>query len=315
MKPRWKAWHHMKPEEKPQPVILAVDDAPETLSLLTDILENAGMTALVAHSGKGAMSLLSHVSPDLILMDALMPGMDGFETCAALKQDGAFAHIPVIFMTGLSDTEHVVRGFSSGGVDYVTKPVDPEELTARIRVHLANSRMTQSARMALDISGTPLVAVRDDGEVIWITPQASDLFRKVLPDGEMFGTHWFDKVTPALARMVENKPGKVQLTEGLSTPIVASYVGETAPYEHLIRLNDGDVSRDMELLRRAFDLTRRESEVLLWVTQGKSNRDVAGILDCSPRTVNKHLEQIFNKLNVENRTAAAMLAVRILADG
>ena len=305
----------MKPDESPQPVILAVDDAPETLSLLTDILENAGMTALVAHSGKGALSLLSHVSPDLVLMDALMPGMDGFETCTALKQDRAYSHIPVIFMTGLSDTEHVVRGFASGGADYVTKPVDPDELTARIRVHLANSRMAQSARMALDISGTPLVAVREDGEVIWITPQASDLFRKVLPDGEMFGPLWFDKVAPSLARVAENRPGKAQLSDGLTAPIVASYVGETAPNEHLIRLSDGDVSRDMELLRRAFDLTKRESEVLLWVTQGKSNRDVAGILDCSPRTVNKHLEQIFNKLNVENRTAAAMHAVRILSDG
>src|SRR5690242_18648991 len=156
----------MSPESRASPIVLAVDDAPDTLLLLTDILEGAGMTALIARNGTTALSLLPQVRPDLILMDAVMPKMDGFETCRRIKKARDFAHIPVIFMTGLSDTEHVVKGFESGGVDYVTKPIVPDELLARIRVHLANSRLAQSARIALDISGTPLVALNSQGQVL-----------------------------------------------------------------------------------------------------------------------------------------------------
>lgn len=300
----------MRSETDRRPIVLAVDDAPDMLGLITEVLEGAGMTALVARSGTSALSLLGHVTPDLILMDAAMPHMDGFETCAAIKQDEAFAHIPLIFMTGFSDTEHVVKGFAAGGVDYITKPVNPDELVARIRAHLANSRMTQSARMALDISGTPLVAVDAQGEVIWITPQAASLFRKALPPGKSLQNMF----SQSFVRMMGQKDVKTDLGGDLITPIAATYIGETAPGEHLIRLNDGDSSRDLELLRSSLDLTKREAEVLLWITQGKSNRDVADILSCSPRTVNKHLEQIYTKLSVENRTAAAMLAVRVLMD-
>src|ERR1700743_1369596 len=97
--------------DSPRPVpILAVDDAPDTLSLLSDILENAGMTTLVVRSGANALSLLQQIKPDLILMDAVMPNMDGFETSKRIKKIRELAHVPIVFMTGLSDTEHVVKG-------------------------------------------------------------------------------------------------------------------------------------------------------------------------------------------------------------
>ena len=105
------------------------------------------MTVLVAREGEHALSIVEKVTPDVILMDAVMPGADGFETCRRLKQNRALAHVPVIFMTGLSDTEHIIEGLEAGGVDYVTKPIVPGELLARIRVHLANARMAQSARI------------------------------------------------------------------------------------------------------------------------------------------------------------------------
>ena len=79
--------------------------------------------------------------------------MDGFETCRRLKREAGLSNVPVIFMTGLAETEHIVRGLEAGGVDYVTKPIVIEEMLARIRVHLANARLTQSARAALDVSG------------------------------------------------------------------------------------------------------------------------------------------------------------------
>jgi DNA-binding NarL/FixJ family response regulator len=305
----------MASESTERPTILAVDDAPDTLSLLSDILENAGMTTLVVRSGASALSLIGQVKPDLILMDAVMPKMDGFETCRRIKKIREFAHIPIIFMTGLSDTEHVIKGFESGGVDYVAKPITPNELLARIRVHLANSRLTQSARIALDISGTPLAAVDTDGQVLWITPEASKLLANV-PAGVRPGEPpWKESVAPALARIIAERLDKTVLHDGPGGSLFASFIGEVGAAEYLIRFGDSHLAGDDEILRKNFDLTAREAEVLLWLAQGKSNRDVAAILACSPRTVNKHLEQIYHKLEVENRTAAAMLALRVLSRG
>jgi DNA-binding NarL/FixJ family response regulator len=295
-----------------RPTILAVDDAPETLSLLSDILENAGMTTLVVRSGASALSLIGQVKPDLILMDALMPKMDGFEACRRIKNIREFAHIPIIFMTGLSDTEHVVQGFDSGGVDYVGKPIVPDELLARIRVHLANSRLTQRARIALDISGTPLAAVDGQGRVQWITPEASKLLSKALEGIRPGEPHWQESIAPVLAKVIAQKRDKTALCGAANGALCASFIGESASDEYLIRFSEEGLAGDDEILRKAFDLTAREAEVLLWLAQGKSNRDVAAILVCSPRTVNKHLEQIYQKLQVENRTAAAMLTLRVL---
>jgi DNA-binding response OmpR family regulator len=139
-------------------IVLVVDDSPETLSLLTDAIEQAGMTVLVAREGEQALSIVEKVLPDIILMDALMPGTDGFETCRRLKRKKTLAYVPIIFMTGLSETQDIVKGLEAGGVDYVTKPIVPDELLARIRVHLANARLAHSARAALDASGRYLLA-------------------------------------------------------------------------------------------------------------------------------------------------------------
>src|ERR1700749_356729 len=148
-------------------IVLVVDDSPDTLSLLTDAIEEAGMTALVARQGDDALAIVEKVTPDVVLMDAVMPGTDGFETCRRLKQNKAFAHVPVIFMTGLTDTDHIIEGLEAGGVDYVTKPIVPGELLARIRVHLANARMAHSARAALDAFGRFLLAASHSGRVLW----------------------------------------------------------------------------------------------------------------------------------------------------
>src|SRR6266496_6045455 len=162
-------------EPKKRDVALVVDDSPETLRLLTDALDGAGMTVMVALDGAAAMRIVDQITPDIVLLDAVMPGIDGFETCRRLKRDAGLANVPVIFMTGLAETEHIVRGLEAGGVDYVTKPIVIEEMLARIRVHLANARLTQSARAALDVSGRYLLAVSRQGKIMWATPQAQKL--------------------------------------------------------------------------------------------------------------------------------------------
>src|SRR6266568_216994 len=162
-------------EPKKRDVALVVDDSPETLRLLTDALDSAGMTVMVALDGASAMRIIDQITPDIILLDAVMPGIDGFETCRRVKREAGLSNVPVIFMTGLADTEHIVRGLEAGGVDYVTKPIVIEEMLARIRVHLANARLTQSARAALDVSGRYLLAVNRQGRIMWVTPQAQRL--------------------------------------------------------------------------------------------------------------------------------------------
>jgi DNA-binding response OmpR family regulator len=301
--------------KKDRDLVLVVDDSPNTLRMLTDAIEEAGMTVLVAREGEHALSIVEKVTPDVILMDAVMPGADGFETCRRLKQNRALAHVPVIFMTGLSDTEHIIEGLEAGGVDYVTKPIVPGELLARIRVHLANARMAQSARTALDAFGRFLLAVDGTGTVLWCTPQAAKLLGTALSD---FDTdhyvvpprvrEWLDQCTTAPAA---SPPLPIEL-KSPTTKLQLVYVGQVGSEERLLRVMEGDSGSDQTLLKSRLMVTEREAEVLLWIARGKSNRDIAEILSLSPRTVNKHLEQIFTKLGVENRTSAAALAVRTL---
>jgi len=214
-------------------------------------------------------------------------------------------------MTGLAETEHIVSGLDAGGVDYVTKPIVIEEMLARIRVHLANARLTQSARAALDVSGRFLLAVSRQGKIVWATPQAQKLLSEnlavgsgdefVLPDTML---RWLEQAqngkagsrAQAMASFPENEQLRLQ------------YMGKLAPNEFLLRLakdSGGDTPAEFS---SELGLTAREGEVLSWLSKGKTNRDIAQILGLSPRTVDKHLEQIYAKLGVENRTAAAAIA-------
>jgi len=146
-----------------QNTILIVDDERDSLRLMSAALEAAGITVLIATSGAAAMNLLVHITPDLILMDAVMPAMDGFETTAAIKKNPHLAHIPIIFMTGLTESEHVVEAFEVGGVDYVRKPANIQELLARVRVHMAQGRAQHASVASLDATGRLMLATDAHG--------------------------------------------------------------------------------------------------------------------------------------------------------
>ena len=113
-------------------VVLIVDDVPDNLSVLHDALDESGYSVLVATSGEAALQRAAQALPDIVLLDAMMPGMDGFEVARRLKAQALTQHIPIIFMTGLTETEHLVAALEAGGVDYVTKPIKPKEVLARI---------------------------------------------------------------------------------------------------------------------------------------------------------------------------------------
>ncbi len=121
--------------------LLVVDDTPANLRVLLDTLPQHGFKVLVAKSGERALQQVKHARPDLILLDVIMPGLDGFETCRLLKADPELRETPIIFMTALSDTTDKVRGFEAGAVDYVTKPFQQEEVLARVTTHLTLRRL------------------------------------------------------------------------------------------------------------------------------------------------------------------------------
>lgn len=300
----------------PRTIVLVVDDSPATLGMLNDTLETAGFTVLVAQSAAAAMQLVERITPDVVLMDAVMPGMDGFEACRRLKQFKALASVPVIFMTGLADSQDVVRGIEAGGVDYVIKPVSPDEVIARIGVHLANARLTRSAHAALDVAGRFLLACNRAGQVLWATPQAAAM---LAPEGTLLAPGGTPTLPPDVCSWLadcEATAGQAAIPTMATkvnpgeTLIEVSCVGRIGPDELLLRLVRVDASGEKELLRQKLGLTTREAEVLLWLGRGKTNRDIAEILGLSPRTVNKHLELIYTKLGVENRAAATGIAVR-----
>jgi two-component system, sensor histidine kinase and response regulator len=139
--------------EKHEPAVLIVDDNPSNLELLYEVLDDAGFEVLVSQNGEGALKRAEHSHPDLLLLDVMMPGMDGFETCQRLKAHAATKDIPVIFMTALADTDDKVKGFEAGAVDYVTKPFQPVEVLMRIKTHLTLRDLQHELRQKnLDLS-------------------------------------------------------------------------------------------------------------------------------------------------------------------
>ncbi|QAZ41489.1 DNA-binding response regulator [Methylibium sp. Pch-M] len=303
-------------------VVLIVDDVPDNVSVLHDALDESGYTVLVATSGEAALERAAHARPDVVLLDALMPGMDGFEVARRLKRDAATAHIPIVFMTGLAETEHVEAAFEAGGVDYVTKPIRPREVIARIAAHVRGARQARQARSALDAFGHAVITVRaGDGRVLWQTPLARELLQALDATREA-GTRG-----PVLSETLLDwmqAQAVLAATEQAGYPIVLARDGRRVSFalheatgedEWLLVLTESNDRASIEGLAVAFRLTGREAEVLHWVAQGKTNRDIGDILGTSPRTVHKHLEHVFAKLGVETRTAAAAMALGKLKRG
>ncbi len=292
-------------------VVLIVDDVPENLSLLYDALDEAGYAVLVATNGESALQRARQSLPDVILLDAVMPGMDGFEVARHLKADPVTEPIPIIFMTGLTDAEHVVAAFSAGSSDYVTKPIRPSEVLARIAAHVQSARQTQQARSVLDAYGQACVSMRPtDGALLWQTPLARTLLHKYGGEDEhrlVARIHaWLQ------AALIKSHPPAQLEIRGDEGRMVCALHGRTDEGECLLVLHEESDVAITKVLVDSFKLTLREAEVLYWVIHGKTNRDIGDILGISHRTINKHMDNLFEKLGVETRTAAAALAMRRL---
>jgi DNA-binding response OmpR family regulator/DNA-binding CsgD family transcriptional regulator len=290
-------------------VVLIVDDVPDNLAVLHDALDESGYAVLVATDGESALKRAAQALPDIVLLDAVMPGMDGFEVARRLKAQPETAHIPIVFMTGLTETEHVVAAFAAGGVDYVTKPIRPKEALARIAVHMQGARQARQARNALDAFGHATMVVRAaDGRVVWQTPLARELRQAHFTRGEL-PEAVADWLCGEVARVASGLPPSPLTLLHSPRQLILDLHEETGDGEWLIVMRENSGQAVIDALIASFKLTLREAEVLYWVAKGKTNRDIGDILGSSPATVKKHLEHVYEKLGVETRTAAAGLAM------
>lgn len=285
------------------PKVLIVDDTPANLGVLIDALTEARYELLVAESGRSALAILEHTIPDLILLDVLMPGLDGYETCRQIKARPEWKNLPVIFMTALDESEQKVRAFAAGAVDYITKPAYPPEVLARVAAHLEIRSLQQNLedelamrvetedllRQSLDL-GIVLADAR--GQIAFATRLAESLLHKYYPA--------FDRRSLP--------PGFPAPTAGLTVRNFAE-AGRKDLVMYILQEEDSPPGPGALL---QLGLTAREAEVLYWIAQGKSNPDIATILSASVRTVHKHVENIFRKLGLETRNAAALTALEVL---
>ncbi len=298
------------------PTLLIVDDVPANLAILIDALAREHYRVLLAESGDRAIALAARIRPDLILLDVAMPGLDGFETCRRLKADSALRDIPVIFVTAHSEVADKVEGLAAGGVDYVTKPLEPAEVIARVGVHLELRRLRaelqaeitrrEEAERALrrSLDWAVLVAAMD-GEILFATQRATRLL------SEHFGHHEPAPLPPALHALLT--PASPTLAD-VATPAGRLRMRRFAePSDSdcaTLLLEDVGLAGVARLER--LGLTPREAEVLFWMAEGKSNPEISLILANTAGTVKKQVQSVLDKLGFENRLLAARRAREIL---
>jgi DNA-binding NarL/FixJ family response regulator len=315
------------PPAAPAANILVVDDVPANLSVLLDALHGAGHRVLVAESGESALQLLPNVVPDLVLLDVRLPGIDGFATCDRLKRDARWRDLPVIFLTSLDDPAEKVRAFAAGAVDYVTKPIEPAEVVARVGAHLRLRRLQaelaeKNAALADEVaerreaeerlrhSLDRAVLVADSaGRVTFATTLAEYLLQKYFPESGV------DTLPAALRPLLATaNAGDVRFESGGHTLVAQVFKSPTTGSQSCLLLSEAQPQPTPAAFLK-LGLTLREAEVFYWVSEGKSSPEIALLLALSSRTVEKHIGNIYAKLGVENRASAIRLALDALGSG
>ncbi|MGQ4647596.1 adenylate/guanylate cyclase domain-containing protein [Lyngbya aestuarii] len=289
--------------------ILIVDDNPTNLAVLFDFLTDSGFKVLVAQDGDSALQKAELANPDLILLDIMMPGIDGFETCRQLKAKTATKDIPVIFMTALSDTAHQLKGFSLGAVDYVTKPVQQEEVRARVTTHLK----LRNLQKKLEAQNRQLqLEIKEKEQAEQSLRQAEKKYRSIFenategifqatPDGK------YITANPSLARILGYSSPEELLNE-------ITNIGEQVYVEPMIR-------EDLVALMQRYDtLTEVESRVYrkdgstIWIAENIDTvRDEDGTLLYYEGTVAEITERRRYETDLRNaRKQTELLLLSIL---
>jgi CheY-like chemotaxis protein/DNA-binding CsgD family transcriptional regulator len=306
--------------------VLIVDDVPANVDVVLGFLNEAGYRVLVSDGGHRALEQLALTVPDIILLDLMMPGLDGIETCLRIKANQHWSQIPVIMMTAADELSKKLAAFAAGAVDFVTKPVQPEEVQARLQTHLQlrdlqksleqkNQELAEEVELRLDAEKQlessleqALAIVNPHGEVLFATGQARVLLNtffapgsdKKLPDELLSWLRGPDNRRPKV--VIHKKRGEIEVDH-----FAISKTGNVS----LLRIEHRNGDNGPKALL-ALGVTAREAEVLYWISEGKTNPEIAIIIDASLNTVKKHAINLFAKLGVETRTSAARLALGVL---
>ncbi|HYD84811.1 MAG TPA: response regulator, partial [Opitutus sp.] len=248
------------------------------------------------------------------LLDVMMPGIDGYETCRRIKDNDRFRDVPLFFLTALTDTVDKVKGFALGAVDYITKPIDPDEVLARVQAHLdlrslhlaleeRNEELDREVQRRIGAERSlahalenAVVVVDRTGIMLFRTQAAQRLLarhNRQLTSAEL--RSWFDG-------------GARFDTQGLR---ITRTIDPDSPGRAMFAFDEIPVEPSPERLL-ALGLTPREAEILFWIAQGKTSPEIAIILDMALATVKRHVHHILGKLGVETRLAAALKAMEIV---
>jgi len=298
--------------------VMIVDDTPDNLALLSDTLSEAGYRVLVATDGLSALEQIAYLTPDIILLDVMMPGIDGFETCNRLKSAPETAHIPVLFMTALSELDNLLRGFGEGAVDYIVKPIRPPEVLARVDAQLTQVKNLRRTENALNTSPYSALSIDTFGHITWLTPGGKlwlDEFRqKHLLTGKSEVGTLLPKPLCEWARLYIEVTAQAAGESYESHRAGVAFSAKITPCQHtgeyLLIMEKHSAEWDLASVKTSLGLTSREAEILMWISRGKTNKEAGLILGSSPRTINKHLEHIFEKLGVVTRAAAVSMVLQ-----
>jgi DNA-binding NarL/FixJ family response regulator len=252
----------------------------------------------------------------LVLLDLLMPGLDGLGTLARIREKVG-QNLPVIFMTAVETPEQKVAAFLAGAVDYVTKPFHPSEVLARIELHLRlvrtqrrlSEELAWRAQTERTLQGSleqAVLVVDASGSIRFATPRGRHLLDRYFPEAPAGG------LSAEIAQLLAAwRSGSSSFERRHGTLVVRVTADPSAKDSAMLLLEERRAAGDYVPLR-TLGLSEREAEVLFWMSEGKSNPEIAIIIGAATATVKKHAENIFAKLGLGSRAAATRLALECL---
>lgn len=298
-------------------MILIVDDQPANLKVLFRFLTEQDLNVHILESGEQALEQLTHFLPDIILLDVMMPGMDGFTLCRKIKADKRTAAIPVIFLSALDDVQDKITGFEAGGVDYITKPFQKAEVLARLSTQLALQRAFTEIKT---LSNSLEDRVQERTHELQKSNLQLQQKRREIEKNNIAMRVLLDQHQMARDELEDHMAARLQKLVFPYLELLRQDMTSTQQKEYLAiiraHLNSMTEPFTKKLANPLWHLTPREVLVADLVKQGRTTRDIAQILKISPRTAERYRNTIRKKIGLTNKKISlyAYLCSAIAAD-